>query len=353
MVKNVATRWNSEYLMLSRFLEQRAAITLELSDSGEEGLTPQQWKMVEGYVQILKPIAEYTAYLGSTKQPTLSMVNPVLFEIKNTLEDFLRKPTNKGCGIQFGRALLNNVKLRFPDNKYKTNKLYVIATLLDPRFKALLMNDEEAKDILLRAALQKSIEKSGDASSLVASTNEPTNGESAPKKSKWCNLGQLSKSKSEQPQDNSDLISKEVQIFLSLPTIDVETGDAVSWWKSNKQSFPHLLPLAAEYLGICATEVPSERVFSDGGNTVCPKRTRLLTEHVREIVFLHGNLELPKLMKHKNITIIDLESILLSNGCVDEKYYGKLYKSNELNIHPNAAGFVKIAEFILDSIVLD
>ncbi|KAK3908795.1 Caprin-1 [Frankliniella fusca] len=55
----------------------------------------------------------------------------------------------------------------------------------------------------------------------------------------------------------------------------------------------------------------------------------------------------------KNITIIDLESILLSNGCVDEQYYRKLYKSNELNIHPNAAGFVKIAEFILDSIVLD
>lgn len=297
MVKNVATRWNSEYLMLSRFLEQRAAITLELSDSGEDGLTSQQWKLIEGYVQVLKPIAEYTADLGSTKQPTLSMVNPVLFEIKNTLDEFLRKPSNKGSGIQFARALLNNVKLRFPDCKYKDNDQYVLATLLDPRFKALLMDEEEAQDKLVRAALKKKMEKGGEFVSPLSSPDKTTDGESAPKKSKWSNLGKLTKSKAEQHSDNSDLLSKEVQIYLSLPTIDVETGDAIKWWKTNGHSFPNLLPLASEYLGICATEVPSERVFSDGGNTVGPKRTCLLTEHVREIVFLHGNLKIPKIFK--------------------------------------------------------
>lgn len=82
---------------------------------------------------------------------------------------------------------------------------------------------------------------------------------------------------------------------MELPLIDANTDDPVAWWEANMSSFPHLVPLAIEYLGIAATEVQSERDFSIGGNTVSPTRTKLLTEHVRQFVFLHRNLNIPKI----------------------------------------------------------
>ena len=127
---------------------------MEMADAGEDSISGSQWKMIEGYVKVLKPIAQFTAELGSTSEPTLSMVIPVLYEIK--ISDFIRKPSNKGSGVVFARALLKNVTERFPDKDYKSNKLYQLATLLDPRFKDLLMNNKyEASRLLEHRTLKK------------------------------------------------------------------------------------------------------------------------------------------------------------------------------------------------------
>lgn len=68
-----------------------------------------------------------------------------------------------------------------------------------------------------------------------------------------------------------------------------EDDDPLDWWKSNKESFPHLLPLARHYLGIAATETESERMFSVGGNTCTDKRANLSPEHLSQILYIHDN----------------------------------------------------------------
>jgi hypothetical protein len=80
----------------------------------------------------------------------------------------------------------------------------------------------------------------------------------------------------------------QVKAYLSSPVID-EDDDPLAWWKSNKESFPYLLPLARHYLGIAATETESERMFSVSGNTWTDKRANLSPEHLREIVYIHDN----------------------------------------------------------------
>lgn len=65
------------------------------------------------------------------------------------------------------------------------------------------------------------------------------------------------------------------------------------WWKDNQNQFPHLAKLANSYLGIPATSVPRERVFSTAGDIVTAQRASLLPDNVDKMVFLKNNVQLP------------------------------------------------------------
>ena len=54
-------------------------------------------------------------------------------------------------------------------------------------------------------------------------------------------------------------------------------------------SYPHLSKMARKYLGIVATSVPSERLFSVTGNIVNSKRSSLDPSNVEKLVFSHDN----------------------------------------------------------------
>ncbi|XP_061573771.1 zinc finger BED domain-containing protein 4-like [Cololabis saira] len=62
-------------------------------------------------------------------------------------------------------------------------------------------------------------------------------------------------------------------------------GDVLQWWK-DQVDLPLLSKLARSYLSIPATSVPSERVFSTAGDIITAERSRLLPEHVDQLIFL-------------------------------------------------------------------
>lgn len=77
----------------------------------------------------------------------------------------------------------------------------------------------------------------------------------------------------------------EVERYKSSPDLDLE-DDPLQWWKINSNVYPRLAQLALKYLTIPATSVPSERVFSRGGNIITDTRGSLTNQHASELVFL-------------------------------------------------------------------
>ena len=70
------------------------------------------------------------------------------------------------------------------------------------------------------------------------------------------------------------------------------TDDPLKWWKTRESVYPNLSKIAKKYLGIVATSVPSERVFSKAGQVVTERRNRLKANNVQKLIFLNANINL-------------------------------------------------------------
>ncbi|XP_078448177.1 uncharacterized protein LOC144716773 [Wolffia australiana] len=78
--------------------------------------------------------------------------------------------------------------------------------------------------------------------------------------------------------------AKELEAYLqSTERKDNET--ALGWWaRFGARSYPRLATLAQEFLSVCATIAPAERLFSAGRAVVTFKRTRLSAESIELLV---------------------------------------------------------------------
>ena len=85
-------------------------------------------------------------------------------------------------------------------------------------------------------------------------------------------------------------IKQELDQYLAHPQLDVEDSP-LEWWKVEHSRYPQLAKLAHKYLCLCATSVPSERVFSCAGQIMSDHRSSLKPDRVNDLVFLARNLK--------------------------------------------------------------
>jgi hypothetical protein len=78
----------------------------------------------------------------------------------------------------------------------------------------------------------------------------------------------------------------------NLP-LDSEASDPLLWWKARADKYPLLSKYAKLLLGVPATSVASERVFSTAGDVVTAQRACLTGDQVDMLVFLKHNLIIP------------------------------------------------------------
>ncbi|GES83895.1 zinc finger BED domain-containing protein 1-like [Rhizophagus clarus] len=124
---------------------------------------------------------------------------------------------------------------------------------------------------------------------------------------------------------NSDIVEKEssqievdytdeITTYFLLP-VARENKNPLDWWKSKQEIFPVLSIIARKYLGIPATSVASERLFSDAGNHITAKRSLLDPALLGKMVFLKRNM---KTMDHINIFPPDLD--VENNDYVEDEH---------------------------------
>lgn len=281
LIQDVETRWNSEFHMLARLLEQKEAIAADLVSKGEvDTLSSSDWSLITGVVKILQPVEQATTELCAEKYPSLSLKIPVVYGIQSVLENHIERKEH-GSGIVFARNLLKSLKSRFP--MYKRDAKSVLAMTLDPRFKTVLLDDHE-----IFSAKEKIISEIRTV--LKCSTHEEIKQEQPPKtvhvSSLWSAFDKLS-----EKAQSVVLDAPEQQLSLYLGKERTSRHDCpLKWWKENASDFPLVAKVARHFLSIPATEVSSERLFSAAGNVVTSRRENILPEHLEEQVFLNFNL---------------------------------------------------------------
>lgn len=76
--------------------------------------------------------------------------------------------------------------------------------------------------------------------------------------------------------------------YMAEPEIDIGM-DTLLWWKQHEVSYPLLSQCAKRFLGIPATSVPCERIFSSAGSIISQKRASLLPKTAEVLVLLHAD----------------------------------------------------------------
>ena len=300
LIQDVATRWNSSYLMIKRLLQLRVPVYAVLhdesvtkpSDRSILDLNDSNWKVLEIIMPILEPFVQATEILGIESTPTGSQVFILLHGLFQTLAE---SDIDSGIGTDLKLKIKAGIKKRFHvdgsgipiDDVVQCSPL-ILALALDPRYKSLKILSPPQQDIVrnrVNALVANKQSENPEAQVKVKIEGEPQG-----KKPKItdCLLGDVIVDLT-----NDDTID-EYSDFLKEP---IRIANPLEWWSGAQTRYPKLAQLAKQYLCIPATSVPSERVFSVAGLTVSKLRGSLDPDTVNEILFLH---------KHLKPTISDL-----------------------------------------------
>lgn len=291
LIQDVDVRWNSTYYMIKRFCEQQQTIknvAIKI-DTMLNLPTDQEWSVIRKLVDILEPFEDATkefeknsAFLSEVIPLTLTLQNFLKEELEQRQEELIESFLDK---------LNEGLKARLWEKIISSN-IYIIATLLDPRFKydplKKFVKLEEAEEVLLVAMSEIKNERSDHGSRELSLTQNQLK---RVKLSVWSKYAEIKDSDrtSNKTFSPSSLCSDELRKYLReecRPTSE----DPLLFWRQYQVTYPTLSKVARKYFSALPGSSISERVFSIAGNIVTKKRNKLNPEKVNMLVFLHSNL---------------------------------------------------------------
>ncbi|XP_060761342.1 zinc finger BED domain-containing protein 4-like [Neoarius graeffei] len=284
--QDVPTRWNSSFYMLQSLLEQKLALA---SYAAEYELpcnfTVHQWKLIENTITILAPFEELTKEISSSTASAADVIPCI-----RALTRLLEKTTETDHGVKTAKSvLLEAVRRRFAD--IDAQKLYTIATMLDPRYKDRYFS--EALKPSFHEQLQNALETSHPELPITTSTVEqPSSSKSTDKTPPACSLQAMFAELVDEVAGQSE---QEITIITQVSQYMAESvlqrsSNPLAYWQLNKGRFPALAQTARAYLCSPCTSVDSERLFSTAANIIDDKRNRLTPKNAEMLIMIKRNL---------------------------------------------------------------
>ncbi|XP_055549409.1 zinc finger BED domain-containing protein 4-like [Wyeomyia smithii] len=203
--------------------------------------------------------------------------------VRTMLESF--KPKSE-CVKGFRSARLEQFDSRFEHIAFVDG--IAIATLLDPRFKVLHLKPlAYARVVQVVSDMMKESEKKERGQ--LASNTENTSSQSKSNQTHIQNIWDIHdrmvvEQTAQLEPDRPGGVSGELRNFLHQKVI-YRSSDPLEAWSAIKSEYPHLHPIAKDFLSRMVTSVPAERMFSRTGRT-CENRYRLNATRMAKLSFL-------------------------------------------------------------------
>ena len=333
---DVATRWNSAYDMIERYLEQQAAVMAVLTQSDIRRnardictLSDDDITNLEELVTVLKPLSTVTALLCDACRPTISLVLPLRDRLLATLPPQTQDSASLVSAVKL--AMIGNLSGRY---QAEDLQLYLWqASALDPRFKTLPTLPQDRRHMVYASLVGLASSDANKIQPTVTVKQEPGipaathvqpqpgtsavveaitpllltlpavslqtegNGGSPPPKKKAAMediFGDIYVTKVEPATEVSIGVRAQQEVtkytdHSQTPGIPL-TEDPLLWWKSHQHEFPLLACVARRVLCVPGTSVPSERVFSTAGDVISAQRANLSPENADMLIFPKHNM---------------------------------------------------------------
>lgn len=289
---DVSTRWNSTHDMLAAGLKMRKAISALANNEKKLNhlvIDEAEWELLDKLQKYLKSFKQFSTLLGGDKYPTLPAVivgaNILLDKLEKLCHSWDQKPDRSPDDE---RLIIAFQAARDKLIKYYnlTNWIYGVVLILDPRHK-LESFDKTPWGKSLKDASYKLFEEilrtDYNEDNLQESSNneEPvdSNSDSDEEYNKQMKLLYGSRKKEEWRTELSN--------YLSIERASMDE-DILEWWSTNAKSFPRLARMARDYLAICASSVPSERLFSKAGLIIRKHRSRLSNKNAEYLLCMNS-----------------------------------------------------------------
>lgn len=273
LINCTPTRWNSVLKMAERCIENQEPLeaTIALLHKPIESLSYEEWEMAKEICNILQPFDEITVELSAENYTTVSKI----IVLVRGLQTFIIKKRNENKFdelLPFIETIIHNLNKRF--NRLEFIDILAISTFLDPRFKARAFTD---------AAAVKTVKEKISSMYNVPATEVLSPEKCTQPSSIWDEFDKMPNSKT-----NTSKCIIEINNYGHEDLLQ-RNSDPLKWWKDRENVYPGLSVIAKRFLGIVATSVPSERVFSAAGQVISDRRSLLKSENVEKILFLHFN----------------------------------------------------------------
>ncbi|QRV92757.1 AC9 transposase [Ceratobasidium sp. AG-Ba] len=318
LILDVATRWNSVFLMIERALEFSEAIDAlvnhpKITLYRPYGLSRSKWTAVAQVGKWLKFFCSASTMMSAEKYPTLSYSLRVYFLLISYVMDLeTGSAVVNSPSLAAGITACKEKLLEFFDKATYDSEYYYFATVLDPRFKdtlfkankglmATLFSKEWVKDCA--AAFRETCEMFyNNHSPVIDDPNKPSDlvqpvdiEELDEFTRAWkAQIPSASRSRRLSPPNSA---AGEIAAYLSE---EVTKQPPLVWWSQNAHRFPRLAAMARDFLSIPGTSVAVVRVLNVGRDVISLHHQSLGAETVQMLMNYRAGMLLEKQTRCSN-----------------------------------------------------
>jgi hypothetical protein len=299
---DVATRWNSTYIMIRDVIYYKNAFDrLAQKNKDKYGhINPSstEWSNDANISKCLKKFYDVTFLFSGTSYPTANHFFRKFSEIKVVIARWCDSSDLTICTMAF------SMRQKFDKYCEMNNVALAVGAFLDPRYKHWMvelyiskMYDIDKAELETLVFMNVINELFTYYSSVITakSTTKTSKGASS-KESEFVPHKNTLVDEDDYEVDLDELYAttsndkkvSELDLYMSEDLVKVNdneaTFDVLSWWKGQITNFPILSTLARDVLSMQISTVASESAFSSGGRIVDAFRSRLKPEIIETLV---------------------------------------------------------------------